>query len=130
MAELRAAGFELSDDAGRIDAVIASFDRTFVYRKLQIAFDAIRAGARFFATNADRLLPGTRGRRARRGGDHRGDRGLHGGQGGGGRRQAFPIHDPGDSGVARPACREVHHHGRPAGNRCPDGSSLQAWMPL
>jgi arabinose operon protein AraL len=56
-AELRAAGFELTDDARHIDAVIASFDRTFVYRKLQIAFDAIRAGARFFATNADRYCP-------------------------------------------------------------------------
>lgn len=55
--ELRAAGFELTDDARRVDAVIASFDRTFVYRKLQIAFDAIRAGARFFATNADRYCP-------------------------------------------------------------------------
>jgi NagD protein len=56
-AELRAAGFELTDDVDQIDAVIASFDRTFVYRKLQIAFDAIRAGARFFATNADRYCP-------------------------------------------------------------------------
>jgi len=56
-AELRAAGFEWADEMGRIDAVIASFDRTFVYRKLQIAFDAIRAGARFFATNADRYCP-------------------------------------------------------------------------
>ena len=55
--ELEAAGFELTDDARRINAVIASFDRTFVYRKLQIAFDAIRAGARFFATNADRYCP-------------------------------------------------------------------------
>ena len=55
--ELRAAGFELTDDARRIEAVIASFDRTFVYHKLQIAFDAIRAGARFFATNADRYCP-------------------------------------------------------------------------
>ncbi len=55
--ELRQAGFELSDDPDRIEAVIASFDRTFVYRKLQIAFDAIRAGARFFATNADRYCP-------------------------------------------------------------------------
>jgi len=51
------AGFELTDDPARIDAVIASFDRTFVYRKLQIAFDALRAGARFFATNADRYCP-------------------------------------------------------------------------
>jgi arabinose operon protein AraL len=55
--ELRAAGFELAEDAQRVDAVIASFDRTFVYRKLQIAFDAIRAGAHFFATNADRFCP-------------------------------------------------------------------------
>ena len=55
--ELLAAGFALTEDATRVDAVIASFDRTFVYRKLQIAFDAIRAGARFFATNADRYCP-------------------------------------------------------------------------
>ena len=57
MAELTAAGFELTEDAGRVDAVIASFDRTFVYRKLQIAFDAIRAGAHFYATNGDRYCP-------------------------------------------------------------------------
>lgn len=55
--ELRQAGFELTDDARQVDAVIASFDRTFEYRKLQIAFDAIRAGARFFATNGDRFCP-------------------------------------------------------------------------
>jgi NagD protein len=55
--ELRGAGFELTEDAGRVEAVIASFDRTFVYRKLQIAFDAIRLGARFFATNPDRYCP-------------------------------------------------------------------------
>ncbi|MFQ5614409.1 MAG: HAD-IIA family hydrolase [Anaerolineae bacterium] len=55
--DLRAAGFRLSEDPDQIDAVIASFDRTFAYRKLQIAFDAIRAGARFFATNADRYCP-------------------------------------------------------------------------
>ena len=56
-AELRRAGFELTEQAHNVDAVIASFDRTFVYRKLQIAFDAIRAGARFFATNPDRYCP-------------------------------------------------------------------------
>jgi NagD protein len=55
--DLRAAGFELTEDASETDAVIASFDRTFVYRKLQIAFDAVRGGARFFATNADRYCP-------------------------------------------------------------------------
>jgi NagD protein len=55
--ELRQAGFTLTDQAAQVDAVIASFDRTFDYHKLQVAFDAIRAGARFFATNADRFCP-------------------------------------------------------------------------
>jgi NagD protein len=55
--ELIAAGFCISDVPGEIDYVIASFDRTFVYRKLQIAFDAIRAGSRFIATNADAYCP-------------------------------------------------------------------------
>jgi len=55
--ELLAAGFELVERASAIDIVIASFDRTFHYGKLQIAFDAIRAGARFVATNADRYCP-------------------------------------------------------------------------
>jgi phosphoglycolate/pyridoxal phosphate phosphatase family enzyme len=57
LAELRRGGFELTDKVENIDAVIASFDRTFVYHKLQIAFDAIRAGAHFFATNPDRYCP-------------------------------------------------------------------------
>ena len=55
--ELTAAGFVLSETPGEIEYVIASFDRTFVYRKLQIAFDAIRAGAHFIATNADPYCP-------------------------------------------------------------------------
>jgi NagD protein len=55
--DLRDGGFSFSATPGEIDAVIASFDRTFVYSKLQIAFDAIRAGARLFATNADRYCP-------------------------------------------------------------------------
>ncbi|MFL5804494.1 MAG: HAD-IIA family hydrolase [Roseiflexaceae bacterium] len=55
--ELTAAGFPLVERAGEIDFVIASFDRSFEYRKLQIAFDAIRAGARFVATNPDRYCP-------------------------------------------------------------------------
>ncbi|MEI7769326.1 MAG: HAD family hydrolase, partial [Chloroflexales bacterium] len=49
--ELTAAGFPISERAGEVDIVIASFDRTFVYHKLQVAFDAIRAGARLVATN-------------------------------------------------------------------------------
>lgn len=55
--DLRDAEFQFTESAGEIDAVIASFDRTFTYAKLQIAFDAIRAGARFFATNGDRYCP-------------------------------------------------------------------------
>jgi NagD protein len=55
--ELAAAGFRLTQQPGEIDAVIASFDRTFAYWKLQIAFDAIRLGAAFFATNGDRYCP-------------------------------------------------------------------------
>lgn len=54
--ELSDAGFAVVDSPD-VDAVIASFDRTFVYEKLQIAFDAIRRGARFFATNGDRYCP-------------------------------------------------------------------------
>ena len=54
--ELSAAGFAVMDSP-RVDAVIASFDRTFAYEKLQIAIDAIRGGARFFATNGDRYCP-------------------------------------------------------------------------
>ncbi len=60
LAELRAAGFRLAEQPGDIhdiQFVVASFDRTFDYHKLQIAFDAIRAGARFIATNADRYCP-------------------------------------------------------------------------
>lgn len=55
--DLQAAGFQLSERAGEIDIVVASFDRTFAYSKLQIAFDAIRAGARLVATNPDRFCP-------------------------------------------------------------------------
>jgi NagD protein len=55
--ELLEAGFRLSEQAGEIDIVVASFDRTFVYRKLQVAFDAIRKGARLVATNSDRYCP-------------------------------------------------------------------------
>jgi NagD protein len=55
--ELAQAGFTLSETPGEIDIVVACFDRTFDYRKLKIAFDAIRAGARFIATNRDAYCP-------------------------------------------------------------------------
>jgi NagD protein len=57
--ELRHAGFTLTEEADQVDVVIASFDRTFTYHKLQVAFDALRKSspARFFATNADKYCP-------------------------------------------------------------------------
>lgn len=63
---LREAGIPLSDDPRRIDIVLASYDRTFTYAKLQVAFDTLwRAGrgARLMSTNPDRYcpLPGGRG---------------------------------------------------------------------
>ena len=89
---LRQAGFELSEDAAAVDAVIASFDRTFVYRKLQIAFDAIRAGARFFATNGDKYCPVPGGGQPDAAGADRRHRSLHRRQSRGHRRQALGAH--------------------------------------
>lgn len=40
-----------------IDAVILAFDRTLDYRKLNTAYQALRQGARFFATNGDATCP-------------------------------------------------------------------------
>lgn len=57
LAEMAAAGLSLSDKPDEIDVVIASFDRTFDYRKLNIGYQALRLGARFYATNADRTCP-------------------------------------------------------------------------
>lgn len=54
---LSEAGFIVTENTSMVDAVIASFDRTFSYRKLQVAFDAIRNGAKFYATNSDRYRP-------------------------------------------------------------------------
>jgi NagD protein len=55
--ELQEAGLTLTDDPARTDIVVACFDRTFDYDKLQRAFDAIRGGARFIATNRDPYCP-------------------------------------------------------------------------
>ena len=57
MAGISRAGFQFSERAGQIEIVVASFDRGFDYAKLQLAFDAIRAGARLVATNPDRYCP-------------------------------------------------------------------------
>lgn len=47
---------EVINPAG-IDAVIVAFDRTLDYRKLNTAFQALKQGARFFATNSDKVCP-------------------------------------------------------------------------
>jgi HAD superfamily hydrolase (TIGR01450 family) len=54
---LSSAGYEVANDAGGVDVVVVSFDRTFDYRKLQVSFDAVRAGARIVATNPDAYCP-------------------------------------------------------------------------
>jgi len=55
--ELLEAGVPLTEDPLATEVVVAAFDRGFDYRKLQIAFDAIRRGARFVATNPDPYCP-------------------------------------------------------------------------
>ncbi|MCI1787644.1 MAG: HAD-IIA family hydrolase [Actinomyces sp.] len=61
---LSEAGIRQSEDPEEIDIVIASYDRTFDYRKLQIAFDAIWFHKRAFLiqTNPDRFCPFPGGR--------------------------------------------------------------------
>lgn len=62
---LEAAGIRMSEDPAEIDIVIASYDRTFDYRKLQIAFDALwfhDRGAILVQTNPDRYCPFPGGR--------------------------------------------------------------------
>jgi ribonucleotide monophosphatase NagD (HAD superfamily) len=62
---LAEAGIRMSDRPEEIDIVVASYDRGFDYRKLQIAFDAIwfYERAMLVTTNPDRYcpLPGGRG---------------------------------------------------------------------
>lgn len=50
-------GYEVADKAEDVDVVVVSFDRTFNYHKLQVAFDAVRRGARIVATNPDAYCP-------------------------------------------------------------------------
>ena len=53
------AGIRMSEDPAEIDVVVASYDRTFTYAKLQTAFDALwfHKRARLVATNPDRYCP-------------------------------------------------------------------------
>lgn len=62
---LTAAGVRLTEEPTEIDVVVASYDRGFDYRKLQIAFDALwqHRRARLITSNPDRYcpMPGGRG---------------------------------------------------------------------
>ncbi len=55
--ELQQAGFQLTEDPGKVEYVVVTFDRTFTYEKLNIAFQAIKQGAHLIATNPDRTCP-------------------------------------------------------------------------
>ncbi|MCJ7786163.1 MAG: HAD-IIA family hydrolase, partial [Desulfobacterales bacterium] len=55
--ELKRAGFKITDEAKEIEYVVVAFDRRFDYGKLNIAFQAIKLGAHFVATNPDRTCP-------------------------------------------------------------------------
>lgn len=66
--ELRGYGLNISNESldqdpkeviqtNGIDAVVIAFDRTLDYRKMNTAYQAIMQGARFFATNGDKVCP-------------------------------------------------------------------------
>lgn len=67
-AELRSYGLNVLDeldgqnpqsviDPAGVDAVVVALDRTLDYRKLNTAYQALKAGAHFFATNPDSTCP-------------------------------------------------------------------------
>ena len=55
--ELKRSDFKITDEPKEIEYVVVAFDRTFDYQKLNIAFQAIKLGAHFVATNSDRTCP-------------------------------------------------------------------------
>jgi len=57
VAELERAGLAVSERAEGARWVVLSFDRGFDYRKLDLAFRAVRGGAELIATNPDRTCP-------------------------------------------------------------------------
>ena len=55
--ELKRANFTITEEPREIQYVVVAFDRTFDYHKLNVAFQAIKRGAHFIATNPDRTCP-------------------------------------------------------------------------
>ena len=119
--ELRAAGLAPVDDA-RVDYVVVAFDRTFDYRKLDVALQAVtRHGARLVGHQPRPDVPGRgRGDPRRRRDDRRGG-GRDGATRGSGGGQALADHAPGGARPARAPGGRVRRRGRPAGDRHRDG---------
>lgn len=59
--ELVLAGHQLADAPERADWLVITLHETLTYRDLNMAFRAVRGGARIIATNADRSFPGDDG---------------------------------------------------------------------
>jgi NagD protein len=55
--ELARAGFRLTQQVDQVDVVVAAFDRTLDYTKLNLAHQALVRGAAFYATNGDKTCP-------------------------------------------------------------------------
>lgn len=55
--QVRAAGFDLTDDYGRADAVLAGYDEEFHYDDLLAGLRAMRAGVPLVGTDPDRWVP-------------------------------------------------------------------------
>lgn len=55
--ELKTAGLVVKEKTDKIDYLIASFDRSFNYDKLNDALQILKSGAKFIATNSDRTCP-------------------------------------------------------------------------
>ena len=57
LAELTEAGFEVTQQVDAVEVVVAAFDRTLDYTKLNLAHQALVRGASFYATNGDKTCP-------------------------------------------------------------------------
>lgn len=59
--QLVAAGVDLVADATTADVLVASYDREFGYGDMLAGYRALEAGATFYGTDPDRLIPGDEG---------------------------------------------------------------------
>jgi 4-nitrophenyl phosphatase len=60
-AQFEGAGLDLVDDATKADVLVASWTREFGYGDLLAGYRAIEAGATFYGTDPDRLVPAAEG---------------------------------------------------------------------